>query len=93
MMPMYLLHLIRVGIPPCTKPNSYLEQKQRLWKPESLRQQKTNREMEKVERTQLALLERIRQLEVEIISRGLLPIGYVQEMEEDMQAKINPPNQ
>lgn len=48
--------------------------------------------MEKVERTQLALLERIRQLEVEIISRGLLPIGYVQEMEEEMHAKINPPN-
>lgn len=52
-----------------------------------------NREMGEVERTQLALLERIRQLEVEIISRGLLPIGYVQEMEEEMQAKINPPNQ
>ena len=49
--------------------------------------------MGKVERTQLALLERIRQLEVEIISRGLLPIGYVQEMEEEMRAKINPPNQ
>ena len=49
--------------------------------------------MTKVERTQLALLERIRQLEVEMISRGLLPIGYVQEMEEEMQAKINPPNQ
>ena len=49
--------------------------------------------MGKVERTQLALLERIRQLEVEMISRGLLPIGYVQEMEVEMQAKINPPNQ
>ena len=53
----------------------------------------TNREMSKVERTQQALIERIRQIEVEIVSRGLLPIGYVQEMEEEMQRKIDNPNQ
>ena len=49
--------------------------------------------MSKVERTQQALIERIRQIEVEIVSRGLLPIGYVQEMEEEMQRKIDNPNQ